>query len=83
MFFFFNVGPLAKGPTIDLLEVLAARSSNVNLSCWIDYDGYSPGELLWKFSDKPEPLPESGKKYNVELKDTNSKCQKEYIHSIF
>ena len=79
----FNVGPLAKGLTIDLLEVLAAKSSNVNLSCWIDYDDYCPEELLWKFNDKPETLPESGKKYNVELKATNTKCQKEFILSIF
>ena len=80
---FFNVGPLAKGLTIDLLEVLAAKSFNVNLSCWIDYDDYCPEELLWKFNDKPESLPESGKKYNVELKATNTKCQKEFILSIF
>ena len=49
----------------------------------MDWDKYCPGELLWKFNDKPEPLPESGKKYNVELKDTNTKCQKEFILSIF
>jgi len=39
--------------------------------------------LLWKFEKKPEPLPESGKKYKVELKDTKTKCQKEFILSIF
>ena len=65
------------------MEVFAARSSNVSLSCWIDYDDYCPKELLWKFNDKPEPLPESCKKYNVEVKDTESKCLKEFILSIF
>ena len=58
-------------------------SSNVSLSCWIDWDDYCPTELLWKFNDRPEPLPECGKKYNVELKDTNTKCHKEFILSIF
>ena len=82
-YIFFNVGTVAKGLTIDSLEVLAAKSSNVNLSCWIDYDFFCPETLLWKFNDKPEPLPKSGKKYNAELKDTNSKCQKEFILSIF
>ena len=47
----------------------------------MDWDDHCPGELLWKFNDKP--LPESGKNYNVELKDKNSKCQKEFILSIF
>ena len=65
------------------MEIRTPKSFNASLSCWIDYDDYCPGELLWKFNDKAEPLPESGKKYNVELKDTNTKCQKEFILSIF
>ncbi|XP_020617260.1 uncharacterized protein LOC110055207 isoform X4 [Orbicella faveolata] len=72
-----------KIPTVTSSEIAANISSNVTLSCRIDYDDYCPQELLWKFNDKPEPLPESGKKYNVELKDTNTKCQKEFILSIF
>ena len=39
--------------------------------------------MLWKFNDRNESLPESGKKYNAELKDMNTKCQKEFILSIF
>jgi len=39
--------------------------------------------LLWYLNDNPKPLPESGEKYNVELKDTDTKCQKEFILSIF
>ncbi|XP_020616989.1 neuronal cell adhesion molecule-like isoform X2 [Orbicella faveolata] len=75
--------PLAKGPTNHSSEIRAHKSSNVSLSCWIDYDDYCPEELLWKLNDEPEPLPESGKKYKVELKDTHTKCQKEFILSIF
>ena len=65
------------------MEIRTPKSSNASLSCWIDWDDYCPEALHWKFNDKPEPLPESGKKYNVELKDTNTKCQKEYILFIF
>ena len=79
----FNTGPLAKGPVNQTLEISTPKSSNASLSCWIDWGDYCPEALHWKFNDKPEPLPESGKKYNVELKDTNTKCQKEFILSIF
>ena len=65
------------------MEIRTPKSSNVSLSCWIDWDDYCPQELLWKFNDKPEPLPESGKKYNAELKNKNTKCQKEFVLSIF
>ena len=64
-------------------EIRTPKSSNVSMSCWVDFDDYCPGEVLWKFNDKAEPLPENGTKYNAELKDTNTKCQKEFILSIF
>ena len=83
IFYSFKTGPLAKGPTNHSSEISTRKSSNVSLSCWIDYDNYCPEQLLWKFNDKPEPLSESGKKYKVELKDTDTKCQKEFILSIF
>ena len=81
----FNTGNSGKIPTVTLSEIAANISSNVSLSCWIDYDcdDYYPPELLWKFNNEPEPLPESGKKYKVELKDTHTKCQKELLLSIF
>ena len=90
----FNAGPSAKGIANHSLEIRAPISSNVSLSCWIDYDDSCPdddGGLLWKFNDgllwklnnKPESLPASGKKYNVERKDTNTRCKKELILSIF
>ena len=79
----FNTGPLAKGPVITAQEIRRPKSSNVSLSCWIDWDDYCPTALLWKFNDKPEPLPESGNKYNAELKNTNTKYQREFVLSIF
>jgi len=79
----FNTGTISR-KIRSVTEIAANVSSNVSLSCWIDFvQYYCPRELLWKFNDKLEPLPESGKKYKVELKDTNSKCQKEFILSIF
>jgi len=79
----FKTGPTAKGPTTYSPEIHTRKSSNVSLSCWIDFDGNCPEERLWKFNDKPEPLSENSKKYKVELKDTDTKCQKEFILSIF
>ena len=79
----FNEGPEAKGEINHSLEIRTAKSSNVSLSCWMDWDDYCPTKLFWKFNDKPEPLPESGKKYNEKLKDMNTRCQKEFILSIF
>ena len=79
----FIAGPLAKGVANHSLEIRAPKSSNVSLSCWMDYDAICPDDdgLLWKFNDKS--LPASGKKYNVEQKDTNTRCKKELILSIF
>jgi len=81
----FNTGTISrKIQTVTSSEIAANVSSDVSLSCWIDFvQYYCPHELLWKFNDEEEPLPASGKKYKVELKDTNSKCQKEFILTIF
>ena len=44
----------------------------------------TPLRKLWYFNDNNlELLPESDEKYSVELKDTHTKCQKEFILSIF
>ena len=77
----FNTGQLAKGTTIHSSKIRTHKSSNVSLSCWIDWDNYCPDELLWKFNDTEEL--KGGKKYKEELKDTHTKCQKEFILSIF
>ena len=83
MFTYFNTGPLARGVANHSLDIRTPKSSNVSLSCWINYDDICPGELQWKFNDSLKLLPESGKKYKVELKDTNTKCQKEFILTFF
>ena len=82
LFTHFNTGPSAKGVAKHSLEIRAPKSSNVSLSCWIDYDDNCPEKYFWKLNDKPEPLPESGKKYKAKLKNTNTKCQKEFTLSI-
>ena len=77
---FFNVGPLPKGPTIDSLEVLAAKSSNANLTCWTDNGPFfCSGE--WYLNDNLVPL-ERGEKYKIEKKKTRSKCQTGFFLSI-
>ena len=76
---FFNVGPLPKGPTVDSLEVLAAKSSSANLTCWTDNGLFCSGE--WYLNDNLVPL-ERGEKYKIEEKKTRSECQTEFFLSI-
>ena len=76
---FFNVGPLPKGPTVDSLEVLAAKSSKANLTCWTDNGLFCSGE--WYLNDNLVPL-EGGEKYKIEEKKTRSECQTEFFLSI-
>ena len=83
MTIFFVAGTPRKVPSIKSSEVLASKSSNESLSCWIGFDKNCPDEWFWTFNDKPEHLPKSGKKYNVELKHTHAKCKKELTLSIF
>ncbi|KAJ7386699.1 hypothetical protein OS493_006710 [Desmophyllum pertusum] len=73
--------PLPSSPTISSAEILTSTFSNVSLTCWIDFDVTCPQYLFWYVNDQQAPL-ESGEKYNEELKDTKSKCKKEYILSI-
>ena len=60
-----------------------SKSSNVNLACLIDYGWTCPQRLFWNLNNNSEPLPESGEKYKIQVKDTQSKCKKEFILSIF
>lgn len=57
--------------------------SNVNLSCWIDWDDYCPHNLSWHLNNNPAALNESNKKYKVEVKPTRSLCKREFVLSIF
>ena len=69
--------------TVDSLEVLAAKSSNVNLTCWIDSN---PVRSLcsgkWYLNDNQVPW-KGGEKYEIVEKKTRSKCKVEFILSIF
>ena len=76
-------GPSAKSPTIASLEIVTIKSSNVSLTCWIDYDYSCPEYLSWHLNNNPEPLPEHSLKFKVDEKDTYTKCKKELILSIF
>ena len=49
----------------------------------MDFGDYCPEDRFWHLNNNPQPLPERGQKFNVELKDTHSKCKKEFILSIF
>ena len=77
------IGPSTKSPTITSSEILISKSSNVNLTCWIDYDDSCPDHLSWHLNNNPELLPEDSLKFKVEKKDTHSKCKKEFVLFIF
>lgn len=80
---FCNLGPAVKSPTIASSEIVASRSSNVNLTCWMDFDAFCPEELYWHLNNNSEPLQENGVKFKVEEKDTHTKCEREFILYIF
>lgn len=79
----YNTGPLPESPTIVSPEVPVSKSSNVNLTCLVDYGWTCPQRLFWYLNNNSAPLPESGGKYEVEVKDTHGKCKKKFILSIF
>ncbi|KAJ7386689.1 hypothetical protein OS493_006698 [Desmophyllum pertusum] len=73
--------PLPSSPTISSAEILASTFSNVSLTCWVDFDVGCPESLLWYLNDQPVPS-KSSKKYKEDLKETESKCKREFILSI-
>lgn len=77
------VCPRPQSPTMVATKDPASKSSNVNLACLIDYGWACPQRLFWNLNNNSEPLPESGEKYKIQVKDTQSKCNKEFILSIF
>ena len=78
-----NTGPRPQSPTVISGKDPASISSNVSLACLIDYGWTCPQRLFWNLNNHSEPLPESGEKYKIQVKDTQSKCKKEFILSIF
>jgi len=75
--------PLPKGPTIDSLEILAAKSSNASLTCWTEN---CPSLFIcsgeWYLNDNLVPL-EKGEKYDISEKKTRTKCQTEFVLFIY
>lgn len=74
--------PRATSLTVDSLEVLAAKYSNVNLSCWIDNPDLSFCSGKWYLDDNLVQL-KGGEKYEIVVKKIRSKCKIEFILSIF
>ena len=72
----FNTGPRPQSPPMVSRKDPASNSSNVNLACLIDYGWACPQRLFWNLSNNSEPLPKSGEKYEIQVKDTQSKCKK-------
>lgn len=80
----FNTGPRPESPTIfSSGKVPGNKSSKVRLTCVIDYGGTCPQRFFWDVSNNQVPLQENDEKYETEIKDTQSKCKKELILSIF
>lgn len=79
----FNTGPRPESPTEVFRNDPASKLSNVNLACLIDYDWTCQQSLFWNLNNNSEPLPQGGEKYKIQVKNTQSKCKKEFILSIF
>ena len=75
----FQTGPWPINPEVSSSEVTADASSNKSFKCMIDVDpDYCADvlELQWRFNDSSAPI-KSGKKYKIQERNTNSKCEKE------
>ena len=80
---FLTLGPRPGSPTIVSGKDPVSKSSNVNLVCLIDYGWDCPQRLFWNLNNNTAHLSESGEKYEIQVKDTQSKCKKKFILSIF
>ena len=78
-----NTGLLPKAPQISSLEVSEIAYLNVSLKCKV---GVRPSDcwdnsLRWYFNNNSEKL-ESGEKYNIQERKTNTRCKKDFILTI-
>lgn len=78
----FNTGPRPGSPTVVSGKESESKSSNVSLACLIDYGWACPQRLFWTLNNTAH-LSERAEKYEIQVKDTQSKCKKEFILSIF
>ena len=78
-----NTGLLPKAPQISSLEVSEIAYLNVSLKCKV---GVRPSDcwdnsLRWYFNNNSEKL-ESGEKYNIQERKTNTRCKTDFILTI-
>ena len=83
-FTFSNIGLLPRAPHISSPEVSVTANTNVSLKCLV---GVSPigcwdNSLDWYFSNRTTRL-ESGEKYDIQERGTNTRCKQEFIITIF
>ncbi|XP_022788743.1 peroxidasin homolog [Stylophora pistillata] len=75
--------PLPQTPTVSSSQISASKFSNVSLTCLVDTDESGcPEELYW-FKNNDKTSLASGGRYNIALKNTHTKCQQEFILTIF
>lgn len=75
--------PLPQSPTVSSSQISTSKFSNISLTCLVDTDESGcPEELYW-FKNNNQTSLASGGKYNIALKNTHTKCQQEFILTIF
>ena len=82
-FTFSNIGLFPGAPHISSPEVSVTANTNVSLKCLV---GVRPSDcwdnsLEWYFSNSTTRL-ESGEKYDIQERRTNTRCKKEFIITI-
>ena len=83
-FTFSNIGFFPRAPHISSPEVSVTANTNVSLKCLVGVrpSDCSENALRWYFSNRTTRL-ESGEKYDIQERRTNTRCKKEFIITIF
>ena len=83
-FIFSNIGLFPSAPQISSPQVSVTAFTNVSLRCLV---GVRPSDcwdnaLQWSFSNSATRL-QSGEKYEIQERETKTKCKTEFIITIF
>ena len=83
-FTFSNIGFFPRAPHISSPEVSVTANTNVGLKCLVEVRPRDcwDNSLDWYFSNRTTRL-ESGEKYDIQERRTNTRCKKEFIITIF
>ena len=83
-FTFSNIGLFPRVPHISSPEVSVTANTNVSLKCLVEVRPSDcwDNSLDWYFSNRTTRL-ESGEKYDIQERRTNTRCKKEFIITIF